>query len=55
MPTSPCTSKRHNDYDCLIRWGVTRRTHSPGKWCEACLSTYATAMVVKAWRSDQAK
>jgi hypothetical protein len=55
MGTSPCISKRHSDYDCLIRWGVTRKTHGVDRWCEVCRSTYSNAKVVQEWRSGQAK
>lgn len=49
---SLCSSKRHNDIDCLIRWSVTRRKFGADKWCEPCRAEYDYTEVVKAWRSD---
>ena len=55
MATSPCTSKRHSDYDCLIRWSVSHKKWTPDKWCDPCRVKHADLEVVKAWRSDQLK
>ena len=48
--TSPCVSKRHNDYDCLIRWGVSRKKHTVDRWCDPCREHHASTGIVKAWR-----
>jgi hypothetical protein len=55
MATSPCISKRHNDYDCLIRWGVSHLKWTPDKWCDPCRDHHKGTKVVRAWRFDQAK
>lgn len=35
-----CTSTRHSEYDCLIRWSVTGGKHHRGLWCQECKDRY---------------
>lgn len=47
MPTSPCTSAKHNEYSCLIKWGVSGKKFKIEKWCEGCINHYSETYIVK--------
>lgn len=47
MPTSPCTSAKHNEYSCLIKWGVSSKKFKVEKWCKDCIHHYSETYIVK--------
>lgn len=47
MPTSPCTNTKHNEYSCLIKWGVSGKKFKLEKWCEGCINHYSETYIVK--------
>ncbi len=36
MAKSTCVAKKHSEYDCLIKWSVSKRKYLPKQWCEPC-------------------
>ena len=36
---STCTSAKHSEYSCMIKWSVTSKFDST-KWCAACKERY---------------
>lgn len=39
MPTSKCVSQRHQEYDCRIKYSVTKK-FTAEQWCEQCRQTF---------------
>lgn len=37
---SPCSSNKHQEYSCMIRWGVSGFKFTADKWCEGCKIHY---------------
>jgi hypothetical protein len=37
---STCTSGKHSEYSCMIKWSVTKLKFDSAKWCEACRIKY---------------
>jgi hypothetical protein len=44
---SPCTSPKHSEYTCLIKWGVSSKKFSVDKWCEGCTGHYEHTPLVQ--------
>lgn len=47
MTTSKCTSNKHQEYSCLIKWGVSGKKFKVDKWCNNCIDTYSHTHIVK--------
>lgn len=37
---SPCSSPKHQEYSCMMKWGVTGFKFTSDKWCHDCLDYY---------------
>lgn len=35
-----CTSTRHSEYDCMIRYSVSSGRFTRDKWCQPCQDRY---------------
>jgi hypothetical protein len=44
---SPCTSNRHSEYTCLIKWGVSSKKFKVEKWCKECISHHSHTHIVQ--------
>ena len=44
---STCTSSKHQEYSCLIKWGVTSKKFSVNKWCMECISSHSHTYIVQ--------
>jgi hypothetical protein len=44
---SPCTSNRHSEYSCLIKWGVSSKKFKIDKWCKGCIDHYSHTHIVQ--------
>ena len=44
---SPCTSPKHSEYTCLIKWGVTSKKFSVDKWCKECIDHHSHTYIVQ--------
>ena len=44
---SPCTSSKHQEYTCLIKWGVTSKKFTVNKWCKECIDHYNHTYIVQ--------
>jgi len=42
MATSTCKATKHNEYDCIIKWGVSGKKYNSEKWCASCKEKYKT-------------
>ena len=49
---SPCISVRHQEYSCLIKWGVSSKKFSVDKWCEGCMGHYTHTQLVQNYVSE---
>lgn len=47
MQTSQCTSLSHQEYSCLIKWGVSSKKFKIDKWCHNCIDAYKDTHIVK--------
>jgi hypothetical protein len=41
---SPCNSSRHQEFSCMIKWGVTGKKFKTAKWCEGCKEHYKDSL-----------
>lgn len=44
---SPCTSNKHSEYTCLIKWGVSSKKFKVDKWCKECIQHYSHTHIVQ--------
>jgi hypothetical protein len=44
---SPCTSSRHQEYTCLIKWGVSSKKFKVDKWCKECIDHHNHTYIVQ--------
>ena len=44
---SPCTSSKHAEYTCLIKWGVSSKKFSVDKWCSECIEHHNHTHIVQ--------
>ncbi len=44
---SPCTSNRHSEYTCLIKWGVSSKKFKVEKWCKECIQHHSHTYIVQ--------
>jgi hypothetical protein len=44
---SPCTSNRHSEYTCLIKWGVSSKKFKVDKWCKECIDHHNHTYIVQ--------
>lgn len=44
---SPCTSNKHSEYTCLIKWGVTSKKFKVDKWCKECIDHHNHTYIVQ--------
>ena len=49
---SPCTSNKHSEYTCLIKWGVSSKKFKPEKWCDGCIEHYSHTHLVQEYLSE---
>lgn len=40
MATSTCTSTRHSEHDCLIKYSTSGLKFKREKWCDECKQRY---------------
>lgn len=44
---SNCTSSKHQEYSCLIKWGVSSKKFTLNKWCDGCIKSYSHTYIVQ--------
>lgn len=44
---SPCTSNKHSEYTCLIKWGVSSKKFKVEKWCKECIAHHSYTHIVQ--------
>jgi hypothetical protein len=44
---SPCTSNKHSEYTCLIKWGVSSKKFKVEKWCKECIQHHSHTHIVQ--------
>jgi len=44
---SPCTSNKHSEYTCLIKWGVSSKKFRVEKWCKNCIDHHSHTYIVQ--------
>jgi hypothetical protein len=44
---SPCTSNKHSEYTCLIKWGVSSKKFTVNKWCRECVQHHSHTHLVQ--------
>jgi hypothetical protein len=44
---SPCTSNKHSEYTCLIKWGVSSKKFTVDKWCKDCIEHHNKTYIVQ--------
>lgn len=44
---SPCTSNKHSEYTCLIKWGVSSKKFKVEKWCDGCIEHHTHTHLVQ--------
>lgn len=49
---SPCTSNKHQEYTCLIKWGVTSKKFTPNKWCKECIQHHKNTYIVQEYLAE---
>lgn len=52
---STCTSNKHSEYSCLIKWGVTSKKFSVDKWCDECVKRHNHAHIVQEYLKNNKK
>lgn len=50
---STCTSNKHQEYSCLIKWGVTSKKFSVDKWCKECVESHNKAHIVQEYLKEK--
>ena len=46
---SPCSSNKHSEYSCLIKWGVSSKKFSVDKWCDGCIQHHSKTHIVQVY------
>ena len=44
---STCTSAKHQEYSCLIKWGVSSQKFGVDKWCKECIDSHPNTFIVQ--------
>ena len=44
---STCSSNKHQEYSCLIKWGVSSKKFKLDKWCDECIEYYSHTFIVQ--------
>ena len=44
---STCTSPKHQEYSCLIKWGVSSKKFTVNKWCKECIDRHTHTFIVQ--------
>lgn len=49
---SPCTSNKHSEYTCLIKWGVSSKKFKLDKWCKECIAHHSQTYIVQEYLAE---